>query len=393
MKNRVLLVNPYYLPGYKSGGPQRTLQNVCDFFSKYNDIYIVTKNVDFGETDPYNVETNVWLKKYGVSIMYIEPENYNVKIFRDLYKQFDVIYACGLFCRSTIDFMLINKQNDAKILYVAPMGVFSKNALTIRGIKKKLFLKTFSALGAFKKIVWSFTSDEEKNEALDAIGNRNIKDYIIAEDLPRKVDFELMKKKACLYDGPLKVVFLSRIVPKKNLLYAIEILKNIGQGDLFFDIYGFKEDKTYWAECVKAIRQLPNNIVCNYCGGVNAEDSVHTFAKYDIFLFPTQGENLGHVIYESLAAGCIPVISDTTPWKDFDDKNCRKVISLQNLEGFRGAIKEYLNYDHEKLKYQKLNAIEYAERKYHESVSNSGYKQIFEGPKSHVKGNSEYYRI
>ena len=385
---RILIVIPRYLPGYKSGGPQRTVQNICDVYATSNDIYIVTQNVDFGESTPYDVDTNVWLKRYGVNIMYVEPENYKKKLFNELYKQFDIIYACGLFCQCTIDLLLINKQNDHKKLYVAPMGVFSKNALAIRGVKKSVFLKMFSALGLFRKITWSFTSEEERKEAIDAISERNIKQYIIAEDLPRHVDFDVMKKNLETHDMPLRIIFLSRIVPKKNLLYAIEILKGITEGAVVFDIYGFKEDQSYWEKCENAIKELPRNITCKYAGSINAEESVNVFSQYDIFLFPTQGENFGHVVYESLAAGCLPVISDTTPWKDFDVKQCGSVIKLDDIDGFRNAIQTYLDTSSESFLEMKMNAIDYAEQKYKTSVETSGYKAIFNTPDAIMGGSA-----
>ena len=57
---------------------------------------------------------------------------------------------------------------------------------------------------------------------------------------------------------------------------------------------------------------------------------IETFSKYDVFLFPTKGENYGHVIFEALAGGCIPIISDQTPWNDIEQAGCGKVISLSN---------------------------------------------------------------
>jgi hypothetical protein len=41
-------------------------------------------------------------------------------------------------------------------------------------------------------------------------------------------------------------------------------------------------------------------------------------AEYDLFLFPTLGENYGHVISEALASGCPVVISDQTPWRNLE---------------------------------------------------------------------------
>ena len=376
MKRKILIVNPYFLPGYKSGGPQQTVQNICNVFGKSNDIYLVTKNIDFGETEPYDLETDKWLQLYGINIMYVRPKDYDSKLFRSLYKKFDVIYACGLFTLSTIQMMLINNDSSKK-LYVAPMGVFSKNALSMKSIKKKVFLKAFSTIGAFKKIIWSFTSEEELDETKTAIGDKNIRDYIIAEDLPRFVDFDKQRILLHRSDKALRIIFLSRISPKKNLLNAIHILDHAFDGRIIFDIYGIQEDKEYWARCYSAIQKLPGNVECRFCGSVKPSESVSVFADYDIFLFPTQGENFGHVIYEALAGGCLPVISDTTPWKDFDEKKCGNVISLDDIDGFRNTIQKYLNMPSEELLELKNNAIDYAERKYKSSIETSGYKKIF----------------
>lgn len=384
---KILIINPYYLPGYRSGGPQQTVQNICDVFSGTHNIYLVTKDRDLGETKPYNVETGKWLDRYGIHVMYVEPEQYNRELFKKLYQRFDTFFACGLFCSSTIQLMLIHRD-EGKRLYVAPMGVFSKNALAIRGFKKSVFLKLFSIIGAFKRATWSFTSKEELNEAISAIGKKNIKNYIIAEDLPRSVDFDSNRANINGSYGVLKIVFLSRIVPKKNLLYAIKILRNEYAGQIQFDIYGTKEDIEYWHLCEKEINNLPSNVKCHYCGSVKPDESVSAFAAHDIFLFPTRGENFGHVIYEALAGGCIPIISDTTPWKDFDEKHCGNVISLDDIDGFRNAIQVYLDMPPEELLRMKMNAIDYAERKYQTSIATSGYKAIFDAPVTNMGGGT-----
>ena len=191
--NKVLIVLPHYLPGYKSGGPQQTVKNICDVFRKYSNIFLVTQNQDFGENVPYELETNRWLRLYGIQIMYVSPKEYNCKLLWELYNQFDTILACGLFCSSTIQLMEIHRILNKSRLYIAPMGVFSKNALAIRSSKKKIFLRVFSFIGAFKKIIWSFTSKEEQSEAIEAIGRKNINSYIIAEDLPRSLNFDAIR--------------------------------------------------------------------------------------------------------------------------------------------------------------------------------------------------------
>lgn len=358
------------------------VMNICAEYTDKAAIYILTQNIDMGETTPYDLPTNVWLDKYGVKIMYVSPETYGRQLFRCMYSEFDTIYSCGLFCNNSYEMMTIHRfaHKPSKTLYIAPMGVFSEGAISNKQAKKKLFISVCKVLGLDKNIIWSFTSEGEKAEAEKAFG-KSISNYVVAEDLPRKpanpICFEGYRKRA----GTLKIIFLSRLSPKKNLKQAIKILlKNI-TGHVIFDIYGTMEDEKYWQECEREIKKLPNNIEAKYRGAVRTEDVVSTFENYDVFLFPTKGENFGHVIYESLLAGCVPVISDTTPWQDFGSNGCGAVIELNDEVRFREFLQQYIDMDTEEFKTMKLNARNYAENKYEASVRDSGYNRIFiEGP-------------
>jgi glycosyltransferase involved in cell wall biosynthesis len=109
------------------------------------------------------------------------------------------------------------------------------------------------------------------------------------------------------------VVFISRISPMKNLLVAIESLMH-STGRVVMSIYGPIEDKAYWARCQAAIERLPSNVEAIYKGALGRDRVRQKFAENDLFLFPTLGENFGHVIAESLSASCPVVCSDRTPW-------------------------------------------------------------------------------
>ncbi|KEF34226.1 hypothetical protein RDMS_08205 [Deinococcus sp. RL] len=62
------------------------------------------------------------------------------------------------------------------------------------------------------------------------------------------------------------------------------------------------------------------------------------FSSYDVFLFPTLGENYGHVIWEALAAGCPVVVSDQTSWQDFKAAGVGDVLPLSAPEAFAGTV-------------------------------------------------------
>lgn len=378
-KKKVLIVIGAYLPGYRSGGPQRTIENVCEYYAEQCDIFIITKNHDYADNTPYEIPIDKWISKYGVNIMYLKDRDFSYSLFKNYYTQFDIIYTCGLFAKSTYRFMLINRFFHKDIdFYVAPMGVFSEGALSSKPLKKNLFLRAFSVLGVFHNIIWSFTSMKEKKEAEKVIGEKNINNYIIAEDLPKKYEWEENSQRVQASErGKLKIVFLSRIVEKKNTLKCIEILDHEFGGEIVFDIYGNIEDQSYWNSCKEALKKLPQNISVRYCGEIIPDEVVETFLKYDCFLFPTKGENFGHVVYEALSAGCIPIISDKTPWTELGDQKCGNVVELNNTDGFRAAIDTLLFAKADDIVKQKKSAILFAEKKYREINVNSGYSRVF----------------
>jgi glycosyltransferase involved in cell wall biosynthesis len=53
-----------------------------------------------------------------------------------------------------------------------------------------------------------------------------------------------------------------------------------------------------------------------YRGELPHKDVKTTFGSYELFYFPTLGENFGHVIAESLSSSCPVLCLDTTPWTD-----------------------------------------------------------------------------
>ena len=379
--SKVLFLNSCYYPGFRSGGPQRTVMNIADAFGDKNDIYILTQNCDMGCTDSYDVETHKWIRVGNANVMYLPPKDYNIKSIKKYSADFDTVYSCGLFCGCTINAILLHKFNKSQKLYVAPMGVFSKAAIASKAFKKRAFLFVFKSLGLFKNIVWSFTSEIEREEAKAALGS-TIKEYIIAEDLPRKVNFDAqiakIQNNKNQENEVLKLVFLSRISPKKNLEYCTQILNKITDKEIVFDVYGTAENEEYWGKCRKLLESLPKNIHYRYCGEVNSEKVIDVFSDYDAFFFPTKGENFGHVIYEALAAGCVPVISDRTPWLDLEENGCGYVLPLENQKEFVKTIRDLAEFKATGgLEEMKINATEYAGDKYKKSIAGSGYLNIF----------------
>ena len=214
-------------------------------------------------------------------------------------------------------------------------------------------------LGLLKDIYFQSTSEEETNAIERWLGTSKRKIYYLTNipSIPKE-EYSHPQKQS----GNARLIFLSRIIWKKNLLFAIQCLKEI-RGSVQFDIYGPIEDKEYWQKCQREIKTLPNNIKVNYCGLIGHDEVHKTFARYDAFLFPTLSENFGHVIAEALSVGCPVIISDQTPFVDVEKYGAGYVISLENIHQFTCAINKVIIATNDDFQIWRKNTLEYFENK------------------------------
>lgn len=375
---KVLVLNPYYFPGWRSGGPQQTIMNIVDVFGKDVDIHILTHNHDMGVAEPYpDTEYDTWVCVGDAKVYYSSSEHFELGFLEKTANRFDLVYVCGPYYEESYKLLWLNRLGKIKPeVVLAPMGSFSTGALAQKHLKKKLFWTVLCTMGLLKNIAWSFTSNIEVNEAEACVGKKWVRKYYIAEDLPKRfVDYS-QQKNIRKPVGSLKIIFLSRICPKKNLLQAISIVSRL-EGTIQFDVYGTREDEEYWIQCEEALRKLPTNITWRYCGEVPAENVITTFLKYDVFLFPTLGENFGHVIYEALVAGCVPLISNRTPWLDLKEFLCGASMALEDEDAYVDCVQRFVDMSTSDIETVSTNAIRYAQKKYDMSIRKSGYREIF----------------
>ena len=135
----------------------------------------------------------------------------------------------------------------------------------------------------------------------------------------------------------MRVCLLSRISPMKNVRYAIEVVLRLRR-PVEFSIHGPIEDRAYWETCQPLIAAAPAGCRIEWKGEVPPDRVRDTIASSDLLLFPTLGENFGHVIFESLAAGVPVLVSDRTPWRDLEARGSGWVRSLDDPQGFVGVI-------------------------------------------------------
>ena len=348
---KILIIMGRYLPGYKDGGPVRSIKNLTDRLGKEYEFYILTTDRDHGDTQSYLVsypelklQVRGWNGIGNAKVYYVEPGGFDQQTVKICAEHMDMIYMCGCFNDYARTTLWLKKKGEINCkVVIASMGLFSPGAFRIKYPKKKTYTMLLRWLGYFRDVEWSATDEKEVADIRRQIGKNAI--CHLAEDLPRKP--EKIIHETTTDKGSLKVIFLSRISKKKNLLLCARILQGITEGNIIFDIYGNKEDLDYWKECERELQKLPDNIVWSYKGEADAERVVNIFSEYDVFLFPTMAENYGHVIFEAMAGGCVPIISDKTPWDSEKTKGVLSCIQLNDDEKtislFMNELKKYVN--------------------------------------------------
>lgn len=373
---KILIVMGRYLPGYKDGGPVRTIKNLTDYLGNEYDIHILTSDRDHGDKQAYSgIKVNDWNKVGNAMVYYVPPKGFTFKTIKQLISEVDLVYVCGCYSDYAIKTLLLKRIGIIKKnVIVASMGLFSPIVFRLKFLKHKTFITICNLTGMFRKIYWSATSLAEVENIKQQVWSKD-QQFYIAEDLPRLVDpTTVIKRKK---EGQLRVVWISRISNEKNLFQAISILSKVN-AKIEFTIYGPKHDIEYWQKCEKALMMLPSHIQWSWEGNVESEEVVPTLKAHHVFLFPTMGENYGHVIQEALSAGCAVVLSDQTPWKNLKEHGVGDVFALDEEHKYVDAIEKYAQMSEEQIQQVADKALKYAIEHSVQKAKDTGYKKIFD---------------
>ena len=363
----ILVFVAHYLPGFKAGGPIRSIANLVHHLGQEFDFRIVTSDRDAGDTSPFDsVTPNTWQARGNAKVFCASPSFGCHSVIRSaiVNTRPHLIYLNSFFSPSFAIGPLTALHAQAEPhppIVMAPRGEFSEGALGIKKWKKLPYKLTFRALRLHRKVHWQASSESEARDIERELGPRcgpihvapNLPPAVSnhALDLPREGD-----PKA----DPLRIVFLSRISPMKNLAWALDVLRRV-RVPVELSIYGRISDDAYWSHCRDKIGGLPSNVRARYRGVVPHPEVSSVLAEHDLFFLPTLGENYGHAIHEALSAGLPVLISDQTPWRDLPQKGVGWDLPLDDAEGFATVIEAQANLTVEERCKQRLRARSFAE--------------------------------
>jgi glycosyltransferase involved in cell wall biosynthesis len=349
----ILVLVAAYLPGYKAGGPIRSIANLVENFGDEFTFRIITSDRDLRGNSPYpGVPIHEWVRVGKAEVMYLPPRYMSIPAMARTIAQTDpdVLYLNSLFSPLySIVPMLLHcvRLIRPKTVMLAPRGELCVGALRLKWWKKYPFRMIAKAAGFHRSILWHAST---RYEAQDILARFFGSEVAVAEPLPVRTACDIPDRprmsspslRGIKTAGSLRIGFLSRISPKKNLDGALAMLDGLS-GNVRFSIYGPLEDAEYWRRCQKVIQDLPANVRVVYRGEVPHDRVSESLSQNDLFFFPTHGENYGHVVAEALAAGCPVLISDQTAWRNLEEKGVGWDLPLSAPERFRAALQKCID--------------------------------------------------
>lgn len=342
---KVLLFAPYFPPAHRGGGPIRTLAALTRTAPRTVELSIITRDRDLGADVPLPVERNAWLALEGSGnrIRYTSFDRLPalVRAYWSSRGDTDVVYLNGFFDpQASILPVLLHRLRlwGGACLLVAPRGEFSAGALAIKPNRKRAFIRLFRWVVS-RNLVWHASTPSEALDIAAVVGSDAT--IVVREDetdLPPDALPYVSRPRTS--PDVLRLVFVSRISPMKGLTLLLEALSNVTT-EVALDIYGPEEDAREVAAARSLAGSLPANVTCRFVGQLAPEEVRGVFADYDLFTFPTAGENFGHVVVEALSASCPVMISDTTPWTDTIRGGGGVVVTPREPAEWTRAIERY----------------------------------------------------
>jgi glycosyltransferase involved in cell wall biosynthesis len=376
-KKKILVFIDWFLPGYRAGGPIRSCANLIDHLNDEYEFSVVTRDTDYCETEPYsNIKSDQWnVLENGVRVYYFSSAQLSTANINKLLdsEQYDTIYLNGIYSPYFTLAPLRYAKKKNKRVVLAARGMLAKSALAVKSTKKRIFLTVAKLTGLFRNVTFHATTDSEANDIRLQLGDRiKIK---VAPNLPRRHSAGGLSQRQ-KQRGFARIVNIARVAPEKNLEYALQALSKVSS-NIEFDFYGPLYDQAYWEKCRMLMDAMPANIKVNYKSAVESDMIASTLNDYHFMLMPTRGENFGHIILESLAAGCPVIISDQTPWRGLEKKKAGWDIPLDDMEQFVSVIDRCAMMDQQTYNEWSQGAFDHAAPFLHSSSSTEQNRQLF----------------
>ncbi len=199
---------------------------------------------------------------------------------------------------------------------VSPRGMLGAWALNHGRWKKKLAWWIYQYRDLVSADAFHATSHQEADE-IRALG---LTQPIAV--IPNGISFPCQFSVRRRTTARRRMLFLSRIHPKKGLLELVHAWKKASIGPEWELVIAGPDEAGHRSVVEALVCQLGLSDSISFPGPLDDDEKWQAYADADVFVLPSFSENFGIVIAEALAAG-LPVITTTgTPWQAMEEIDC-----------------------------------------------------------------------
>lgn len=348
-KPAILLFVDWYRPGFKGGGPVRSMINLVEHLGDRADLHIVTADTDYASTAPYpGIVPDRWTTlPTGEQVWYASAKGRTRAVWKQLLhaRPWSVVYVNGMFSPwySIMPLWLMNGSRQRRI--VAPRGMLLPGPMSQGALKKHAYLALARGMGLFTNVEFQATSADEVLSVRRLV-NRYATVHEVG-NLARRSDGGSVPKRT-KSAGEARLIDVVRIATEKNVHLIIEAMRGV-KGRITLDLYGPVFHEAYWEQCKAAMATLPPEARVHYHGAVPSGEVPQLMAgDHHALCMPNEGDNFGHTMLEALSAGLPLLISDRTPWRNLRERRAGWDLPLeQGAAPFTAAMQQLVDMEQE----------------------------------------------
>lgn len=255
--------------------------------------------------------------------------------------------------------------------YIMPHGMLEPWILHRHYWTKKLPALMLYEKKALRSAVCLIATAESERENLEKLNVNKakipvVKNGIDVSMIPLKTSWEKRKK----------MLYVSRIHVKKGIEMLLNTACSISKELEGYEIIIAGEGEKDYVDSLKE-QAKKSGLNVTFVGGVYGEDKWRTFQEADFFVLPTNSENFGYVIAESLACGTPVITTHGAPWAEIEGK-CGYWIE-RTEEQLREAMLKMMEKSPEELESMGREGRKLIEENYSATSMAEGLMHIYEG--------------
>ncbi|MCO5936051.1 glycosyltransferase [Mucilaginibacter sp. RB4R14] len=296
-----------YKPAVIYGGPTMSVAMLCEELNRaglHTEVFTTTAN----GVEELPVSINKPVNVDGVTVTYFkritkDHTHFSPALLKALWKrakEFDVIHIHAWWNLVSVLSCAIALAKGVPVI-LSPRGTLSNYSFANNNTGKKRIIHALLGKKLLAKCHIHVTAARESVSILDVVKPLNI------TTIPNFVKLPTANvERPAVADGPIKLLFFSRIEEKKGLDILLQALNTVtipfhvtiaGDGDI-----------TYINKLKASVTDPAITAKITWAGFYN-DDKFILLSQHDLLVLPSHDENFGNVVIESLSVGTPVLIS------------------------------------------------------------------------------------